>query len=387
MRPSQADKSRSILAMRSLFFFLLLVVLLCVTANADEVKCHFCGESITGDYYVFESGLTVCKECYQTSPKCALCGLPMKEFRTVGGKRVCLQCYEKAVICDLCGKLILGEYKIFAGDRKVCSNCLSLPHKCVGCGIPLKEYHDVYGQKVCDDCYHKREKCYTCGEPILGEYLIYDNDQSKRYCLHCVQVYHHCEVCGAPVGRDSVLLDDGRIICKDCLPKGYYKLEDVLPFRETVLKFMEENLGMRVKHRVKYLLVGRDRLKEENKHGSEDQSGLFVRRNDDFKVLILYGLRQGEIFQVLPHEIAHAWQAENCGFDLELIDLEGFAEWVSYRFLDHVKFEYKQEVMLKREDVYGKGLRKMLDIEKRGGPEAVFSYMTTAGKGSGKKKK
>jgi len=182
------------------------------------------------------------------------------------------------------------------------------------------------------------------------------------------------------VGQDSVLLDDGRIICKDCLPKGYYKLEDVLPFKETVLKFMEENLGMKVKHRVKYLLVGRDRLKEENKHGSEDQSGLFVRKNHDFKVLILYGLRQGEIFQVLPHEIAHAWQAENCGFDLELIDLEGFAEWVSYKFLDHVKFEYKQEVMLKREDVYGKGLRKMLDIEKRGGPEAVFGYITTAGR-------
>ena len=142
--------------MRSLFFFLLVVVLLCVTANADEVKCHFCGESITGDYYVFESGLTVCKECYQSSPKCALCSVPMKEFRTVGGKRVCLQCYDKATTCDLCGELILGEYKIFAGDRKVCSNCLSLPHKCVGCGIPLKEYHDVYGQKVCDDCYQKR---------------------------------------------------------------------------------------------------------------------------------------------------------------------------------------------------------------------------------------
>jgi formylmethanofuran dehydrogenase subunit E len=366
--------------MKFFLFFLLLVILLSFTANAEEVKCHFCGQVITGDYYVFESGLIVCKKCYQTSPKCALCGLPMKEFRTVGSKKVCLQCYDKAVVCDLCGELILGEYKIFASDRKVCSNCLSLPHKCVGCGIPLKEYHDVYGQKVCDYCYHERDKCYTCEEPILGHLLVYDNDQSKKYCQHCVEVYHHCAVCGAPVGRDSVVLDDDRIICKDCLARGYYKLEDVTPFKEMVLRFMDENLGMTVKHRVKYLLVGKDRLKEENKQGSEDQSGLFVRRNEDFKVLILYGLRQGEIFQVLPHEIAHAWQAENCGFDLEAIDLEGFAEWVSYKFLDNVKFEYKREVMLKREDVYGKGLRKMLEIEKRGGQQAVFQCMTTAGK-------
>lgn len=387
MRLSEPPRLLSILAIKFLFFSLLLVVLLSVVANCDEIKCHFCGESITGDYYVFESGLTICARCWQTSPKCDLCGVPMKEFRTVGSKKVCLQCYDKTILCDLCGGLVTGEYKIFSGDRKVCSNCLQLPDKCVSCGIHLKEYHDVYGQKICSHCYHQRDKCYTCGKPILGEHLIYDNDQSKRYCLHCVQVCHHCEVCGAPVGRDSVLLDDRRIICKDCLPKGYYKLADVIPFKETVVRFMEESLGMRIKHRMEYLLVGKDRLKEENKEGSGDESGLFVRRNDDFKILILYGLRQGELFQVLPHEIAHAWQVENCRTDLEAIDAEGFAEWVSYRFLDDVDLRYKQEVMLEREDVYGKGLRKMLDIEKRGGPGAVFGYMTVAGKDPGKKKK
>jgi len=182
------------------------------------------------------------------------------------------------------------------------------------------------------------------------------------------------------VGRDSVLLDDRRIICTDCLPKGYYRLADIIPLKETVVRFMEEGLGMRIKHRMEYLLVGKDRLKEENKEGSGDESGLFVRRDDDFKVPILYGLRKGEIYQVLPHEIAHAWQVENCRTDLEAIDAEGFAEWVSYRFLDQVKYSHKQEGMLKRLDVYGKGLRKMLDIERRGGQEAVFKYIKTAGK-------
>ena len=365
---------------RHILLPLLLTAVFFVAVGAQEIKCDFCGEVITGEYFTFESGLKVCKSCYDSSPKCALCGVPMKQFREIGGRKVCLRCLEKAFLCDLCGGLITGEYKIFSGDRKVCSDCLGLPEKCVSCGIPLKEYHHVYGQKICDHCYHERDKCHTCSKPILGHFVVYDNDESKKYCQYCMQVYHHCEVCGAPVGQDSVVLDDNRIICKDCLPKGYYKLEDVFPYKETVLKFMEENLGMKVKHRVKYLLVGKDRLNEENKHGSEDQSGLFLRRNDDFKVLILYGLRKGEIYQVLPHEIAHAWQAENCSMNMDGIDAEGFAEWVSYKLLDHLNLGYKQEVMLKRQDVYGKGLRKMLDIEKRGGPEAVFRYMTTAGK-------
>lgn len=365
---------------RYIYLSLLLIVVSCVAVGAQEIKCDFCGEVITGQYYTFESGLRVCKSCYDSSPKCALCGAPMKQFREIGGRKVCLRCFDKAFLCDLCGGLITGEYKIFSGDRKVCSDCLRLPEKCVSCGIPLREYHDVYGQKICNYCYRNRDKCYTCGEPILGHFLVYDDDGSKKYCQHCVEVYHHCEVCGAPVGQDSVVLDDDRIICKDCLAKGYYKLEDVIPFKEMALRFMNENLGMTVKHRVEYVLVGKDGLKRENEHGSEDQSGLFVRRNDDFKVLILYGLRKGEIYQVLPHEIAHAWQAENCSLDMDGIDVEGFAEWVSYKFLDQVKYTHKQEGMLKREDVYGRGLRKMLDIEKKGGQQAVFDYITTAGR-------
>jgi len=65
---------------------------------------------------------------------------------------------------------------------------------------------------------------------------------------------------------------------------------------------------------------------------------------------------------------------------LEAIDAEGFAEWVSYKVLDHVKYTHKREGMLKRDDIYGRGLRRMLDIEKKGGQQAVFDYITTAGR-------
>jgi len=115
-----------------------LILFLSPVVNSDTIKCHFCGESIAGDYYIFEGGLTICAGCRQTSPRCDLCGVPMKEFRTIGEKKACLRCYDKAILCDLCGGLITGEYKIFSGDRKVCSNCLQLPDKCVSCGIPLR---------------------------------------------------------------------------------------------------------------------------------------------------------------------------------------------------------------------------------------------------------
>ena len=59
---------------RYLLLPLLLVVSCYVAVGAQEIKCDFCGEVITGQYYTFESGLNVCKSCYDRSPKCALCG-------------------------------------------------------------------------------------------------------------------------------------------------------------------------------------------------------------------------------------------------------------------------------------------------------------------------
>ncbi len=63
---------------------------------------------------------------------------------------------------------------------------------------------------------------------------------------------------------------------------------------------------------------------------SEDINGLFYRKNDDFNVYVLYGLRKKDLIWVLAHEITHAWQAENCSDRLTTEEREGFAQWVAY---------------------------------------------------------
>ena len=51
---------------------------------------------------------------------------------------------------------------------------------------------------------------------------------------------------------------------------------------------------------------------------------------------------------------------------------EGFAEWVAYHTLLALGSVKKAALMLQRGDIYGQGLRLLLDIEQRQGAAAVF---------------
>ena len=79
-----------------------------------------------------------------------------------------------------------------------------------------------------------------------------------------------------------------------------------------------------------------------------------------------YGLPQIVLLEVLAHEYAHAWQSENCRQDLPIEELEGFAEWVAYKLLDGWGCYRRSERMLRRDDLYGRGLKLVLGWERQG---------------------
>jgi hypothetical protein len=82
---------------------------------------------------------------------------------------------------------------------------------------------------------------------------------------------------------------------------------------------------------------------------------------------------------VLAHEYAHAWQNERCPPDAPLEIQEGFAEWVSFKLLQSWGCGKRMARMLRRDDLYGLGLQKMLEWERREGAPGVLRRVADSG--------
>jgi hypothetical protein len=77
----------------------------------------------------------------------------------------------------------------------------------------------------------------------------------------------------------------------------------------------------------------------------------------------------------LTHELGHAWQAEQLGPNAAALDpllSEGFAEWVAYSSLLARGFRTLAARARDRQDDYGLGLNRFLEIERSGGRPAAL---------------
>jgi hypothetical protein len=106
--------------------------------------------------------------------------------------------------------------------------------------------------------------------------------------------------------------------------------------------------------------------------------GIFVRQGAHKAIFIEHGLPRIVLLEVMAHEYAHAWQSENSPPDAPLIVQEGFAEWVAYKLLASWGCYRRSDRMLRRDDLYGRGLRVILGWEAAGGEREVFSKMRTS---------
>ena len=360
---------------RVFLIFLILAIAASVMAETS-LKCSLCGKSIKGQYVIFDDGDVFCSDCMEKYTNCDICGKPARKTVLIDGKNICRNCLIELDICSFCKKPIAGKYVYYSElNLKLCEKCAKTVPRCDICGCPDKSLVKVGHKRICRSCLKNTSICYTCGEPILGKYSWFDSDTSKKYCQKCVAKYSRCASCGAPVGKDSVVLDDDRILCRDCYRAGYFDPGKITPVKKKILAYMETSLGMTIKHDVKYLLQGQKFIEKKSEGISGDLNGLFYRLNNTFEIYILYGLRKKDLYQVIPHEIAHAWSAENCRTNLTLEEEEGFAQWVAYHALGHFGYMDYRETLIEGDNVYARGLRKMLAIEKRSGKQAVFEYL------------
>ena len=100
--------------------------------------------------------------------------------------------------------------------------------------------------------------------------------------------------------------------------------------------------------------------------------GLFMRQGTQKAIFIEYGLPKIVLLEVMAHELAHAWQSENCEHAPAPEVQEGFAEWAAYRLLYSWGCTRRSDRMLRRDDLYGRGLKLVLGWETQGGTAEVF---------------
>lgn len=285
--------------------------------------------------------------------------------------------------CNLCGQALRGSYITYrrgeaASDRGlvVCSRCGRTAPRCTGCRVPINLRVDADG--LCATCRTNTPSCAACGKRIRGRY--YRNRAGDAiYCEACFNGQPRCDICGGVAGAGGYPLHDGRRICVDCHETAIYDAGKAGALHARVLDLMARELGLSLSMPPALGLVDRNQMlallaqtKTDDAERPDLVFGLYVRRGRKRTIYVEYGLPQILMIQVIAHELAHAWQGENCPLLRDPLFREGFAEWVAYRVLLALGAVKKAALMLQRTDLYGQGLQTALALEQQGGASAVY---------------
>jgi len=341
-----------------------------------STKCDLCGNEISGTYYQISDGRIFCNNCWTSNKICDLCGQLTRTVINSDGHDYCSSCYAKLERCTLCGNVISGSYVRYpAVNLVVCDRCERERPRCDKCGVPMVSESRLGTALLCDRCARDMEFCHSCGEPLLKDYSFFEGNELIKFCFQCTGKYPKCGDCGAPSGPFGTKLDDGRYLCPDCRKIAYFEPEHVLPIKTRVEKFLSTIMGISMRHKLSISLERKSFLETKAKNIHGDLNGLFYRNGDKYYVYVLYGLREKDLLSVLAHELTHAWQAENCSENLPLEDVEGFAQWVAFKTLNHHNYSEFAQLMLETDNIYSRGLRNMLSIEKTKDTKGVFDYI------------
>ncbi|HEY7848577.1 MAG TPA: hypothetical protein VIC27_00870 [Ktedonobacterales bacterium] len=249
---------------------------------------------------------------------------------------------------------------------------------------------------ICARCNREIFHCDTCGEPILGAWFSFQEliatPQPRRYCAECVRDRPRCDLCHSPTGAGAVTLTDGQYRCIVCATD--------LVIGEPAIRLVYTDalaqLGLIVDDPLRRAppldVVSRRRMGETRRayareagrspapSGEEDAGGrhvlgFFVRIQGRPVIYVEAGLTRGLLLGTLAHELGHAWQSEQLGASAGALDplvSEGFAEWVAYHTLMARGMRTLASRARERQDVYGRGLERLLGIERAKGREAVL---------------
>jgi hypothetical protein len=224
-------------------------------------------------------------------------------------------------------------------------------------------------------------RCLSCGASIAD--CSYDINGRGPFCAACHATRQRCDVCGVPLDARAQWLPDGRAICGFCQPTAILDAARAGELWKWIDGVIENVLNLRLSVGARFVLTDRtgmvqqlQKMKPEQTHDANSVLGVYVRDGRQRTIYAQNGLPQILFIQVVAHEWAHAWQAENCPLVRDILIVEGFAEWVAYKVLQALLAGKKMALMAARPDLYGEGLRLMLATETRAGVAGVLRWCT-----------
>lgn len=188
------------------------------------------------------------------------------------------------------------------------------------------------------------------------------------------------------MGPNSVPLPDGRHICPVCAQTAVTDPRVAQEYFAHTVAFIIGHLGLDLRVGADFTLVDAQHLQRliaETPPSSVETpgrvTGLFLRRGSRRVLAVLSGLPRVLFIQTVAHEWAHAWSGENCPLLDEPLMREGFAEWVAYKTLHAMGEEKAAAQMLRRDGIYGEGLRRVRQLEEQYGPAGVLEFCVRGG--------
>lgn len=310
-----------------------------MTGGNDARYCHLCGQRLSGQFIQYTSGLAVCLSCERTAPRCSRCKAPTTATGATVSRRgalLCARCSREAGRCDACGEPLIHSWSTF--------------EELVPTAAP---------RLFCPDCVAHRPRCDLCQAPLDARALTLSDGQ------------YRCRLCATElvVGEPAI-----RLVYTDALREVGRILDQ--PLRQTPPLEIVSRLRMGETRRAHAADAGSaTRHSGETAHG-QHVLGLFVRANGRSRIYIEAGLTHGLLLGALAHELGHAWQSEQLGAAAGVVDPEvgeGFAEWLAYHTLLASGRRALAQRARTRQDIYGRGLARMLGVERSRGRAAVLA--------------
>ena len=188
-----------------------------------------------------------------------------------------------------------------------------------------------------------------------------------------------CWACGAAEGPATVR--DGRAFCPRCASTLVESRVEAESLYRHLLDTARRRLGLVIRDAPRLVLAPEVALRRRaGVRAADGISGLYVRGGHERpSIHVLSPLPRARLTSVLAHEIAHAWQAENCPDEQGRRLREGFAEWVAWRLLEgREACAGERRVIEARTDVYGQGFRVFAELQARPGGLHPVAYARAA---------
>lgn len=299
--------------------------------------------------------------------------------------------------CHLCGRPLVGRFYRHSDGLTFCATCHDTRPRCERCAAPLDDPALRLAAKapaltpiLCTRCLRSAPRCAACLQPIAGSWYTFEElipqEEPRHFCERCVQTRPRCDLCRAPVAPNVVPLADGQYRCEQCAgdmplgdgPVGAVYRDALRAFDHALGTAPRETPRLEVVTRLRMGEVRRayERAKPREEPGAaagHHVLGFFVRSGAATTIYVERALPRPLLLGTLAHELGHAWQAERAPHLRDPLLCEGFAEWAAYRVLVTAGLGTMAERAARRDDLYGRGLRHYLDVERRAGVAGVLA--------------